>query len=71
MLLKLPRLAALVFRSELSALEAVDSVDTIGGTSEGTDLIGGTEDAAVKPNRLPPTAAEMFVEWKTSLELSD
>lgn len=56
----------------LSAVEAIKSVDTIDGTSEGPDLIRGsvdTEDAAAKPNRPPPTAAEMLVEWATSLEL--
>lgn len=56
----------------MSAVEAIKSVDTIDGTSEGPDLIRGsvdTEDAAAKPNRPPPTAAEMLVEWATSLEL--
>lgn len=84
MLLKLPKLVALVFKSVLSALEVVDSVDTVGGPSDSPNLIEGlvdTEDAAVELNRklpevmeLPavlPTAVEMLVEGAPSLELPD
>lgn len=83
-LLKLPKLVAFVFKSALSALEVVDSADTVGGSSDSPNLIGGsvdTEDAAAELNRqlpevmeLPavlPTAVEMLVEGAPSLELPD